>query len=361
MDPSMLIPSAEPIPVHWGWFKFFLIITLTLHLLMMNVMVGSGIIAIISGRSKKNNVKDVIRKDVSQKLPFIIAFTVNFGVAPLLFLQVLYGHFMYVSSILMGVYWLSIIALLIIAYYSAYYYKYNYEELKEKGMYFIAISVILFLVIGFLFTNNMTLMLSPKTWLEYFNRMSGTILNLSDPQLVPRFLHFMVASCAVGGLFIAMVWDLKKRKGDSNASVNIELGMKWFNYTTLSQIVIGFWFQMSLPKQVMLLFMGGDLSYTANFILSLILTVLVLFFGFKQKVWTTAIVLIPLVTSMVIMRDHVRTAYLSPYFHVSELKLLYQFGPLMMFLITLGIGIIIVGYVLKLAAKCYQHPTTAGQ
>ncbi len=48
-------------------------------------------------------------------LPLVIAFAVNFGVAPLLFLQVLYGHFIYTSSILMGIFWISIIPALIIA------------------------------------------------------------------------------------------------------------------------------------------------------------------------------------------------------------------------------------------------------
>ena len=41
----------------------------------------------------------------------------------MLFLQVLHGNLIYTSSILMGVYWLSVIGLFILAYYRAYLYK----------------------------------------------------------------------------------------------------------------------------------------------------------------------------------------------------------------------------------------------
>lgn len=47
MDPSVLIPEALPIPVAWGWFYAFLLLTFTLHLLVMNVMLGSSIIALV--------------------------------------------------------------------------------------------------------------------------------------------------------------------------------------------------------------------------------------------------------------------------------------------------------------------------
>ena len=49
MDPTRLIPSALPIPIEWGWFYLFQVLTFILHLLVMNVMLGASI---VSGRAK---------------------------------------------------------------------------------------------------------------------------------------------------------------------------------------------------------------------------------------------------------------------------------------------------------------------
>jgi hypothetical protein len=179
MNPSSLIPAPDVIPVHWGWLHFFFLLTFILHLLFMNAMLGTGIIALF--KSFRNKEEDLsVAKEIGLKLPYTIAFTINMGVAPLLFIQVLYGNFIYTSSILMGWYWLLIIGILIIAYYSAYIYDFKFDALDSARSIFIAVSVILMLLIAFFFTNNITLMLTPETWTRYFSHAGGTILNLSD-------------------------------------------------------------------------------------------------------------------------------------------------------------------------------------
>ena len=114
MDPVALIPTPDTIPVHWGWFQFLLLLTFYLHILFMNVMLGTIIIAFVRHFQRPTETCP-LTEEISQKLPFSIALAVNFGVAPLLFVQVLYGHFIYASSILMAVLWLSIVGILIAA------------------------------------------------------------------------------------------------------------------------------------------------------------------------------------------------------------------------------------------------------
>ena len=109
MDPAALIPTPDVLPVSWGWFQLLLIITLFLHIILMNVMLGTGIIAFVNN-FRGDSDSDPLTRTISQKLPFVIAFTVNFGIAPLLFAQVLYGHFFYTSSVLMANFWLFVIA-----------------------------------------------------------------------------------------------------------------------------------------------------------------------------------------------------------------------------------------------------------
>jgi hypothetical protein len=350
MDPSRLIPVPDPIPVPWGWFQFLLMLTFVLHLLFMNTMLGTGIIAVFY-HLKRPETEPTPAKDISRQLPYTIAFTVNMGVAPLLFMQVIYGHFFYVSSVLMAVYWMSVIGLLIIAYYSAYIYDFKYEALGASRALFICTTVLILLFIGFLFTNNLTLMLHPETWNAYFETRGGTLLNLSDSTLIPRYLHFVTASIAVGGLFIAVQAGFDRRKTDEERGARINAGMGWFSYATVAQIIVGLWFLMALPTEIMLLFMGKSLSATMIFLAGLAGTLFSLVFGFRKRPVPAAISVMATVVFMVLMRDLVRRAYLDPYFSVSSLKVIPQYSPLVLFLCSLVIGLAVVWFILKSALK----------
>jgi hypothetical protein len=354
MDPSNLIPVPDAIPVHWGWLNFFLLLTFMLHILCMNTMLGIGIIALFNSFSKKPDAVSVSRQ-VSTKLPYTIAFTVNMGVAPLLFIQVLYGHFIYTSSILMAVYWLSIVLILLVAYYSAYLYDFKFDALGDRRLIFITVTVILLLIVGFFFSNNMTLMLRPAEWTRYFTNPRGTLLNLSEPTLIPRYLHVLASALAVGGLFLAIVWQVKGTRASTSYQKNIEQSLRWFNYATLSQFIIGSWFLMRLPDDMARMFMGGHPYATMLFAAGVIGTIISLIFGFKNKVWPCAVATVVTVAVMVLMRDQLRLAYLTPYFHPTMLKTSPQYSPFFLFILTLVAGIILIGFMLRLALKGKQE------
>ncbi|MCK4501826.1 MAG: hypothetical protein KAU22_02250, partial [Desulfuromonadales bacterium] len=157
MDPAALIPTPDAIPVPWGWFYVLLMLTFLLHVLVMNAMLGGGIIALISAfRSDKQST--LLGKEIGYKWPYTIAFAVNLGVAPLLFVQVLYGQFIYSSTVLMAVWWFSIFGLLILAYYAAYIYDFKFDALGGLRIFMVGFSVLILLFIAFMFSNNMTLM-----------------------------------------------------------------------------------------------------------------------------------------------------------------------------------------------------------
>lgn len=351
MEPSLIIPIPDIITVHWGWLYFFLMLTFVLHLLFMNAMLGICIIAFVNSiKSRTQNL--YMAKEISLKLPYTIAFTINLGVAPLLFIQVLYGNFIYTSSLLMGWYLLSVILILIIAYYSAYIFDFKFNKLGSFRNIFIAICSILMLLIAFLFTNNMTLMLTPEKWIQYFSNANGTILNLSESSLIPRYLHFVSASIAIGGLFLAIIGKIKESKENcdkTNCAYMISSGMKWFFHATLIQIIIGFWFAVSIRRDILLLFMGRNCYASILFSFGIICSGTVLFFGYKKKVWRSTFITTLIVITMVLMRDIVRTAYLKPYFSLSNLKIVPQYLPMFFFIITLIMGIGLVWYMLKLA------------
>jgi hypothetical protein len=140
-------------------------LTFLLHVIPMNLVIGGSLIALINrikSGGEKNSFPYRTAELISRWLPVLIAATVTFGVAPLLFVQVLYGRLLYTSSILMGWIWLSVIPLLILAYYSAYYLAVKKKQNLSRSRFIAALSSFLFVLIGIIFTANMSLMLRPE-------------------------------------------------------------------------------------------------------------------------------------------------------------------------------------------------------
>ena len=348
MNPGDLIPVPDTIPVHWAWFQLLLTVTFVLHLLFMNAMLGSAIIALFR-EFKADPDADAMNLSVAEKLPYTIAFTVNMGVAPLLFIQVLYGHFIYTSSILMAVYWLSIILLLILAYYAAYIYDFKFEAMGRSRAIFICISVVLLLWIGFVFTNNMVMMIQPDTWTAYFRNPFGTLLALKDPMLIPRYLHFVFASVAIAGLFQAIVWTMKKRNPVFDKAVRS--GLSWFAWATCVQFAVGLWFLVSLPEDTMMLFLGRAPLNTSLLVLGILLGGAAIYTAARTQVWATTALALACVVDMVLVRDLLRSSYLKSYFSPGELKVVPEYSSMVLFLAAFVAGIAIIAYMIKLAVS----------
>ena len=350
MDPSALIPQPDAIPVSWGWFQGLLLITFFLHMVTMNIMVGSGVIAWVN-HLFKGPAPQPLSREIGKKMPFIIAFTVNFGVAPLLFLQVLYGQFLYTSSVLMATLWLSLVFLLIIAYYSSYTFILKYDSLRIGRILLPTLTVSIFLFIAFLFSNNLTMMQNPESWPRYFADRSGFLLNLGDPTLIPRYLHFMASALAIGGLSVALFYEFRRKRGDGEAQRWVQYGCSWFMWATLINFPLGFLFLGSLPD------FTHDVSTLSGalFAFFLIGSVLSGWISvmharatrvFRATGWALATVF-----QMILVRDFTRTAYLRPYFSPGDLEVIPEYLPMILFLITFVAGLALIAWMLKIAAQ----------
>ncbi len=328
MDPSSLIPTPDAIPVPWGWFKFFLILTFVLHLLLMNLMLGGGLLALT------RRLRGAASPAEARGLPTLIALTINLGVPPLLFVQVLFGQFLYTSSVLMAIGWILVIPILIAAYYAAYGFVHDRPG-RGLGTLWLSISTLLMLFVGFMLSNNMTLMLRPERWGVYFAQPGGTYLNLSEPTLIPRYLHFVLASVAIAGLGRAVFHRLADRRGGAGSEAEIRGGLRIFGWSTLVQMGIGLVFWMVLPMRIHRLFMGSNLSYTLHLWVGVLLAAWAVHLAFRGRVWLTSLLTFLTVVLMVLVRDMVRTAYLAPVFHPADLAVVPQASPLVFFLISL--------------------------
>lgn len=359
MDVQSLIPTPDTIPAPWGLFEFLDILTFIIHLLFMNIVVGGCIIAFFSRLTASDkSLSESLHGAIINKIPSVLALTITFGVAPLLFIQVLYGHFIYSSSILMAVYWLSVVPFLIIAYYGVYIYARKYVTSRKLSIAALGISSVILIYIMIIYVNNMTLMLQPEKWGAYFSNRGGTILNMNDPTFFPRFLHFLTAAIAVGGLFGAIVWYIRYKKGKvetSPAEEKIKTGLNIFGIATAVQFVIGIWFLIALPREIMLGFMGGNILYTIILLIGIAAGIAVLITAFLGKLVPTTGLLLVTVVVMVINRANLRTLYLEKYFDPASLKLNPQYSVMALFCIVFIIGLIVIAYMLKTAFTARSH------
>lgn len=347
---NSLIPTPDTIPVAWGWFYFLLMLTFPMHLLLMNAMLGTTAIALHS-KMKRDEVSTRLSHELAKTIPLLVAFAVNLGVAALLFIQVLYGNLIYTSSILMGRFWLAVVPLLIIAYYALYLFDFRFKQLGRAGTAIVALSFLIFLSTAFIFTNNMTMMLDPRKWAAYFDNPGGTILNLSYVPLLPRYLHFIVGGLAVGGLFVAILGRYKWKKDPEVGSAAMNIGMKFFTNFTMAQIVFGFWFLGSMPRNVIMPFLGGDWRATALLLSGILLALHILMNGIKRNIFLAAAGVVPIVYIMSFMRDFVRTEYLKPYFSPSGLVVAPQYSPMVMFFCVLAVAVVCIIWMVRKGAN----------
>ena len=140
-----IVPQLDPMPAPAPiWLlRTLLLLTFFLHLLFMNTLLGGTVVTLICNLRRKQSAHAAqLASDMAHLLPVIFAFTITLGVAPLLFLQVLYGHLLYASSVIMGVPWLSIVGLVMCAYYAVYYFSFRRERTPAVAGILLGIAVV---------------------------------------------------------------------------------------------------------------------------------------------------------------------------------------------------------------------------
>jgi hypothetical protein len=369
-----LIPVVDPspLPAPYWVFKLLLNLTFFLHILAMNLLLGSGILALLAKwKSNTSEYSERLFYEISRMLPSILPATITLGVAPLLFVQVLYGQFFYTSSIIVGWPWFLVLGLLTAAYYGFYYASFRKREHSNRAAWAVSISLLLTTLVGFIYSNNMTLSLTPGRWSsKYFSSPAGWSLNLDERTLIPRFLHFFVAAIAVGGLLIAFKGLLRLKEEKDYARYLIRFGAKAFMYATMTQFLVGIWFLGVLPSAQRMLFMGNNYLDTGLLTLAIVgaIGTIVLISGALHcenpvpGLYSGTALTILVVGLMIVSRDMLRDAYLQPYLLSSPARIQWEVFPLflLVFLAGLFVWLVMMKRYPFLQKKSQQEPVTAG-
>ncbi len=355
MNAFVPVPDALPIPAPVVVFEILMHLTFTVHLLLMNVMFGGLVLSAVAWFARKSpgDANDRMVGKLAKHLPTVFAFTVTAGVAPLLFMQVLYGNLFYTSSILMGWPWFLVIVALTIAYYGLYMNSFRGDRLGGARGPVVLVSALLVAAVGFLFTNNTSLMLTPAKWQAmYAAAPGGTSLNTSDPSLWPRFLHMALSAVAVAGLYVAHLG--RRLTGDDElAALMSERGLNVFLGVTAVNVIAGFAYVMTLDRDVMLQFMGGSGHATGMLGMGVVLALVLLFTAFRLRSRPTAsltpltVLTVVTVVVMVLMRDFVRKATLGGHYRPEEMVVEPQALNMIVFAALLVGGVITVVWMVR--------------
>ncbi len=369
MNMPIPYPDPMPLPAPVWLLRTLLLLTFFLHVMFMNCLFGGTTIALVCVLRRKSSAFSArLAGDLGRLLPSVFAFTITLGVAPLLFLQVMYGQFLYASSILIGVPWLAIIGMVVLAYYGVYFFSMKQQEQKSGTTVVLTLVVLLLATVAFVYSNNFTLMLTPGRWLDlYHSNTGGWNLNWSEPSLLPRYLHFVLGALAVSGLGL-VVLGLRQRE-DGYRQWLIEQGFLMFTGTTLLNFGVGFWFLVKLPGPARLAFVGGNGFATALLGIGLLLPLAAvahlvmakaskspkrqLLIGVSCGLVTVAV--------MIAMRDVLRNFALAPYFSPSQLPVAPQWGIILLFVLLFVAGLATLYYMLRKVAIATRMQVPAAQ
>lgn len=197
MDPRTILPPENPIgyPTPFWFIELFKVLGFALHVAPMNLWYAGTIVAALFGVFGKGNAR-IVGHHIGRALPIALAFGINFGVIPLLFIQTAYYQFFYPATILMAWPWFAVFWLVMIAYFAVYLYRLaTYNKFSMKlGSAAVWMAAGIFVVVGFLFANALSLTARPEGWWSIFKQSNiagaptGLALNLTDPTLIPRWL-----------------------------------------------------------------------------------------------------------------------------------------------------------------------------
>jgi hypothetical protein len=367
-------PDVIAVPGEIGMILFLLYMTFFVHVVLMNTLLGGVFMTFLSEvilRTTKNEETKAHHEHLAEKLghilPFTVSLTITFGIAPLLFVQAVYGQFFYTSSVLMAWIWLSVVLLIILGYYSLYLYTRGFERFQNRRYIFMGFSLIMFLTIAFIYVNNLTLMQTPQKWLAIYTQTAGSgwHWNTDEQTLIPRYLHFVFSALAVAGMLV-MILGMREKKNEAQAHFMVRWGGLWFLGATIIQIGVGLWFYYAIPENVRAIFSSDDgsakmlfMSAHVMFIVGTACIAAATFLKNRSMVaWIGIAAVLIGIVEKVVNRDQLRQAYLREVnWSFDVLKTDPQYSVIALFFVFLVTGLgTLIWVLLKYKKEVKEHP-----
>lgn len=213
MNEMMLKALMDPAgaPAHPVLFLVLGVVTFALHMVAVNIMLGTLGLS-LWGAFTKNSHMQRLSAALAATAKIAVSFVIVLGVAPLLFVQVIYDPFWYTSNVISAWWVLIFLGLLIVGYlmlYRVYYMNHTYADDGSllphtgnvKGVFWLAVALVIMILCGLIIHSVSNQAYFPHEWMNWY-APEGNV----DPSgrslhyfLLPRLLFFLLLSLPVTG------------------------------------------------------------------------------------------------------------------------------------------------------------------
>ncbi len=364
MNPLIPPPDEFGLPAPPWLFQFLLIFTFVLHLVFMNFVLGGMCIQAVALWRRAGETTRALLHITSRTMPIAVSFTITTGVAPLLFVQVLYGQFFYTSNVLLGFVWLGILVPLILAFYGTYVLLKLMESAAASATKRIVVGAtmaVFVLAIAYIFTANGVLVTEPERWWAVHTG-AASALSPAHPTLLSRYLHNVTSALVVAGLWIAVsAWWWRGftqtvRDGLVRTGLGIALACSLVAGGT------GAWYFFALDTELRSVLHTFGSVYGAGWMTSVVLVVLAMIAMVcgvarpARPAWTYLAALLAFLAlpGMALAREGLRLAVLTratpsgePAFDFGRFAVRTQVLPMVLFAVLLVAGLVVVAIMLR--------------
>jgi hypothetical protein len=355
-------PDPIPLPAPVWLFKVLNVVTLGLHFVALEILIGGLlIVAILNYFGTRNGAALELNQSaglMARRLPIVMTYVINLGIPPLLFTQVLYGQALYTSSVLIGLWWISVIAILMLTYWLLY--KVAEQAEANQSTWHLAIGSWLMIgLIARIYSTNFTLMLRPEEWQSlYENSALGAVLPMNDPTTTPRWVMMLTGGFAIAGIW--MMWlSTTSRASEAVGAYLNRLGGKIATVFFVLQLGAAYWVFLAQPdavkaqltSQTLYLFTGyGWMVITVVLIALSLLAILR-----KPSLllsWGGAVGVLLSMLTMVTYRDGIRDiTLLIKGFDVWERNIVTNWSVVAIFLVLFVIGLGVLGWLISVVMR----------
>jgi len=322
------------------------VLTLALHFVAMNILAG-GIIVVLLGKFNDKWNHPVVTWFI-KLFPYAMAATVTLGVAPLLFVQLVYSKQIYAASITSAWFWLMIVAVAITSYYLLY--SASFAANKKPVAIYLSLALIGFLYISFVYSSVFSMAECPDVYQTlYAGNQSGIVINPDIGSYLLRWLHMLLGATTVGGFLVGMFG-----KDDQQAFAT---GKRFFLWGMIAAMVLGLIYMLTLGETL------GPFMRSAGIwmiVISLVLSLASLHFFFKKNFVISGVMTFLSLLGMVVARHTLRLLRLDGTFDPCEIPVRIQWSPLILFLICFVIAVGVVWYMIALAFTRGSDSSTQG-
>jgi len=354
-----LVAAVDPTPIPGpAWlFHSLLVFTFILHVIFMNLTLGGTLIAAFAQMFSGGRTEDpraVLARRLMGINTYGISLAITTGIAPLLFVQVLYQQYFYSATILIAWVWLFFLVLLMVGYYAVYVYKYKSVPAGRGGAGWLGFAALMFLLIAMVHVAVNLIHSQPDKWAAI---AANPWSILGDAAYFPRLLHFVLAALGFTAL-VAVWWAVKQASAGKDVELNTAIARhawKWALWTTVIQVADGFLLLFVLPKHVLLGIMQGGLATLGPLTVSILLGIGLLMMMAKvsnpvEKAGTVSGTLGTMTLTIAVMsitRHQVRELYLEPFSSQYTIATAPQWGNFILFALLLVAGLATVGYMVR--------------